>query len=432
MRARRRMRAAMVVALGAAAVLPALAASAGSASASTLGPDPALSGTPNPSWWGTNGRVMDILPVGNRVYLAGGFDYVGPATGYGVGVDAAAGIKLPGAPVIDGVVRAAVADGQGGWFIGGDFKYVGGQFRRYAAQVTAAGAVTAWNPKPDQPVEALAFDGATVFLGGAFSTVRDAPAPRLAAVAPTGAANLVPGFQPAPDGRVTSLLVSGGALFAGGEFGAIGGAPHARVARLDRATGAASAAFTAGTDQTVRALAASPDGVAIYAGGDFGQAGGAGRAPPGGVRRHDRRAAAVGAERGRRRAGPRRRPGLGRGRGRRAVLLGQRRGPWPPGAHRRRRHRPALRRRPQRLPDAAHDERRALQPDLRHRGGRADRGQRRPVRRRPVLPLRHHEPARRGRLHPGQRGPPRLEPRRLRSRAGPRRLRRRRLRRAAS
>ena len=196
MRARRRMRAAMVVALGAAAVLPALAASAGSASASTLGPDPALSGTPNPSWWGTNGRVMDILPVGNRVYLAGGFDYVGPATGYGVGVDAAAGIKLPGAPVIDGIVRAAVADGQGGWFIGGDFKYVGGQFRRYAAQVTAAGAVTAWNPKPDQPVEALAFDGATVFLGGAFSTVRDAPAPRLAAVAPTGAANLVPGFQP--------------------------------------------------------------------------------------------------------------------------------------------------------------------------------------------------------------------------------------------
>ena len=81
----------MVVALGAATVLPALAASAGSASASTLGPDPALSGTPNPAWWGTNGRVMEILPVGNRVYLAGGFDYVGPATGYGVGVDAARG-----------------------------------------------------------------------------------------------------------------------------------------------------------------------------------------------------------------------------------------------------------------------------------------------------------------------------------------------------
>ena len=278
MQARRRMRAAMVVALGAAAVLPALAATAGSASASALGPDPALSGTPNPSWWGTNGRVMEILPVGNRVYLAGGFDYVGPATGYGVGVDAAGGSRLPGAPVIDGVVRAAVADGQGGWFIGGDFKNVGGQYRRYAAQVTAAGAVTGWNPKPDQPVEALAFDGTTVFLGGAFTTVRDTPVPRLAAVAGTGAANLVPGFQPAPDGRVTSLVLSGGALFAGGEFGAIGGAAHARVARLDRATGAASAAFTAGTDQPVRAITASPDGTSIYAGGDFSQADGTGRA----------------------------------------------------------------------------------------------------------------------------------------------------------
>jgi hypothetical protein len=62
---------------------------------------------------------------------------------------------------------------------------------------------------------------------------------------------------------------------------------------------------------------------------------------------------------------------------------------------RRRRHRPALRRRPQRLPDA-HTTSDALEPDLRHRGRRADRAERRPVRRRPVLLLGHDEPARRG------------------------------------
>src|SRR5262245_49443375 len=277
MRARRSMRATMVVALGAAAVLPAMAMTAGPASASALGPDPALSSTPDPVWWGTNGRVMKILPVGSRVYLAGGFDYVGPASGYGVGVDAGGGVKLPGAPVIDGVVRAAVSDGQGGWFLGGDFKNVGGQFRRYAAQVTASGAVTAWNPKPDQPVEALAFDGTNVFLGGAFTTVRDVPAARLAAVSAAGTANLVAGFGPAPDGRVTSLVVAGGALFAGGEFQAIGGSAHARVARLDRATGAAAPGFQGLTDAPVRALAASADGATLYAGGDFNRAGNAGR-----------------------------------------------------------------------------------------------------------------------------------------------------------
>ena len=277
MRARRARHTALAVVLGASAALPLMALTSTVASASALGPDPALNYTPDPAWWGTNGRVMEILPVGNRIYLAGGFDYVGPATGYGVGVDAAAGAKLPGAPVVDGVVRAAVADGQGGWYIGGDFKYVAGQFRRHAAQITAAGAVTNWNPKPDQPVEALAFDGAKVYLGGNFTTVRDLPAPRLAAVMPTGVADLAPGFQGGADGRVTSLVAAAGALFAGGEFSNIGGGPHARVARIDTATGTAPATFTGATNAAVRALAISPDGATLYAGGDFTQAGGPGR-----------------------------------------------------------------------------------------------------------------------------------------------------------
>ena len=162
---------------------------------------------------------MEILPVGNRIYLAGGFDYVGPATGYGVGVDAAAGAKLPGAPV----VRRRRAGRRGRW-PGWVVHRRRLQVRRrpvppYAAQITAAGAVTNWNPKPDQPVEALAFDGAKVYLGGNFTTVRDLPAPRLAAVTPTGVADLAPGFQGGADGRVTSLVAAAGALFAGGEFG---------------------------------------------------------------------------------------------------------------------------------------------------------------------------------------------------------------------
>ena len=39
---------------------------------------PALTYVPSPAWWGTNGRVNDIETVGSRVYVAGGFDYVGP------------------------------------------------------------------------------------------------------------------------------------------------------------------------------------------------------------------------------------------------------------------------------------------------------------------------------------------------------------------
>ncbi len=93
----------------------------------------------------------------------------------------------------------------------------------------------------------------------------------------TGASDLVPGFQGGADGRVSSLVVAGGALFAGGEFGNIGGGAHARVARLDPATGVAAAGFTASANAPVRALAASPDALTIYAGGEFTQAGGPGR-----------------------------------------------------------------------------------------------------------------------------------------------------------
>ena len=391
----------LAVALGALVALPILASTTSPASASVLGPNPALNYTPNPAWWGTNGRVMEILPYGNRIYLAGGFDYLGPATGYGVGVDGATGVKLPGAPLIDGIVRVAVPDGQGGWFLGGDFKYIGGQFRRYAAQVTAAGVVTNWNPKPDLPVDSMAFDGTRVFLGGTFTMVRDLPAPRFAAVSPTGVANLVPGFQGGADGRVSSLVVAGGAVFAGGEFNNIGGGAHARVARIDAATGVASATFTGSANAPVRALATSLDGTTLYAGGEFTQAGGSGRNrlaafdtgtgalgswAPGAD--NIVRALAVDPGTGNIYAGGQ----FGSVAGAPRARLG---GVDPAGRG------PALRRFAQRVPHASHDQRRPLQPRVRQRGRLSGGGVREALRRRAVRQVGHDGPSRRGSLQPG-------------------------------
>src|SRR5688500_8772388 len=79
---------------------------------------------PDPDWWVTNGRVTDILTVGDRVYIAGGFDYVGPSTGYGVAVDSASGERSSSWPVIDGPIDASVPDGNGGWYIAGRFTRV--------------------------------------------------------------------------------------------------------------------------------------------------------------------------------------------------------------------------------------------------------------------------------------------------------------------
>lgn len=248
--------------------LPALSASAAI---------PNLTYAPDPSWWGTNDRVTDILPVGDRVYIAGGFDYVGPTTGYGVGVDAMSGAKAANAPLIDGPVYAAVPDGSGGWYVAGDFKHVGGVYRPRAAQVTAAGAVTRWNPKPNAPAYALAVAGSSVLFGGDFTALGNTggSATRLGAVdRTTGAA--VSGWSASTDKAVRSLVVSGSSVYAAGDFTSVNGSARGGVVRLNATNGVVDGAFAGRTSGSVKAAVLSPDGATLYVGGLFTSAGNGG------------------------------------------------------------------------------------------------------------------------------------------------------------
>lgn len=234
-----------------------------------------LNPSPVSSWWGTNGRVTDIKALGSRVYLAGAFDYIGPQTGYGVPVETAGGQVAASSPTIDGVVRAAVPDGQGGYYVAGDFTRIGGTYRRGAAQIDSNGALTAWDPKPKGRVDALAVLSDKVVLAGALSAVGRTNSPVSGIVAvdrAKGAA--VADWQAIPNGAVRALVVTETALYVGGDFTSMGGAGTNHLARLSSATGAVDSSFTATTSGPVRALALSNDGSTLYAGGGFGSAGG--------------------------------------------------------------------------------------------------------------------------------------------------------------
>ena len=97
--------------------------------------------------WVTNGRVKTVISGNGRLYLAGYFTQVGPNTGHGGAVDGVTGARNPAFPKIDGAVYTAIADGAGGWYVGGSFSVVGNSFRKNAAQITATGAVTDWKPQ---------------------------------------------------------------------------------------------------------------------------------------------------------------------------------------------------------------------------------------------------------------------------------------------
>ena len=277
----------------------------------------------DPDFPSTNGTVLDLVRVGTTLYVGGAFTYVGRPTGGAAVVDATSGTPAPGLPVVFGAVFACASDGQGGWYIGGQFTQVGDQPRQNLAHILADMSVAPWNPGTDGPVRALAASGTAVYVGGQFTTLAGVARQDLGAVhASTGAAttwdpqvndqvfalavsgdgamvyaggyftevgghprlhlaairtsNGNPTWAPNPDQPVTALTLRGTTLYVGGAFGTIDGQSRSAIAAINTANGSATA-FAPNANSTVYALAVSDDGTIVYAGGGFTSIGGQAR-----------------------------------------------------------------------------------------------------------------------------------------------------------
>jgi hypothetical protein len=207
-----------------AAMLVALAVLPSSAGAAIAGSHPMQS-------WQANGRVDVITISGTTAYIGGSFTAMRPA-------GAAAG-------------TGEVARG------------------RAAAIDLTTGALLPWDPNASARVDAIAVDGATVYLGGTFATVGGKTRRRIAAVdAVTGSATA---FRASVNGEVRALAVAGGTLYAGGGFTT----PQAYAAAFDPVTGSHRATWAATTDGPVDAITATADGSRIVLGGGFNSLDGA-------------------------------------------------------------------------------------------------------------------------------------------------------------
>ena len=145
-----------------------------------------------------------------------------------------------------------------------------------------AGAVVSDNPDDgtcqtdNGRVNAVAYLGNTLYLGGSFTSVDGQTRNRLAACdAATG--NLL-SWNPNANGVVRALKVSpaGTRVYVGGDFSAVGGAARSRVAALSPSSGGAFG-WSPYVNDSVKAVTTSNSGATVYVGGDFDSAEGAGR-----------------------------------------------------------------------------------------------------------------------------------------------------------
>jgi hypothetical protein len=113
----------------------------------------------------------------NGRYLAGGdFSSVGFNEGSALLIDSASGIIFNNQKYrINGLVKAAIPDGQGGFYIAGEFTKIGDSSRHYIAQIDSNGVPGSWNLSADTVVSALEKRNDTLFIAGAFKNLGGKP-----------------------------------------------------------------------------------------------------------------------------------------------------------------------------------------------------------------------------------------------------------------
>jgi hypothetical protein len=224
--------------------------------------------------FGIAGEVYAMVRVGDVVYLGGRFDLVQGELRHNLAaVDLESGALTDWNPTPAGDeygVRALAASPTGSTiYVGGDFTSLDGKPRARVAAVSAAGAVTDWNPGVDDVVLALAVDpsGSPVYLGGVFSTVGGEQRAQLGAVSAAGA---VTSWDPGAPGAVYALVVdpTGATVYVGGSFSMVGGQARENVGAVSATSGVATG-WNVPASQRVASLALAPSGDTLYLGGQF-------------------------------------------------------------------------------------------------------------------------------------------------------------------
>src|SRR5712691_891804 len=180
---------------------------------------------------------VGVSMLGLLIAPIGGAGPSARATGPLVALSIADGKVAAAAPVFGprgAVVDAVLADGRGGWWVGGSFTHIDEVHCPYLVHLLPDVKFDRnWCPRPNGRVQRLAASGDTVFAAGGLMT-RVGGIPRKGVAAIDGRTGKVLPWNPRPDYAVDGrgLAVDRSTLYLTGGFEHIGGKARHQLAAL--------------------------------------------------------------------------------------------------------------------------------------------------------------------------------------------------------
>lgn len=185
------------------------------------------------------GSVSSVLPDGQGGYYIGGnFTSVNNVARKGLAHVYADGTLDSWSPQVTGSVLKMATYGND-LYVAGNLTAIDGISRTYIASFSKiTGLLNAWSPSVSASITAMVISGSTLYLGGNFTSINSTTRNRIASI-DLATGNLTT-WDPNLDGNVTSFYLTNSTLYAVGAFTTIGGVAHKYVGAFDLSTGSVS------------------------------------------------------------------------------------------------------------------------------------------------------------------------------------------------